>query len=173
MRKIISIVTLITAVVAVSTTANAQVTSQAATSGATIVAPISIVKDIDLNFGNVAVSTANGTVVLATGGTRTPTGGVTLPKSDVGTVAAASFTIGGQDNYTYSIELPTAEIMLKGVTEANTMTLTNVVSDPATTGTLATGAQTLLVGGTLNVAGSQPADVYSNTTGLTVTVNYN
>jgi hypothetical protein len=171
MRKILSLVTLFTAVVLVSTTAEAQV-SATAVSGATIVAPISIVKAVDLNFGNVAVSTVAGTVVLATGGARTFTGGITLPNQN-GTVTAASFTIGGQDNYTYSIALPTAAITLTGVTPANTMTLTTVVSDPATTGTLSSGAQTLLVGGTLNVAGGQPADVYSNATGLTVTVNYN
>jgi methionine-rich copper-binding protein CopC len=173
MKKIFTLVTLITAVVAVSTTANAQVTSEAASSGATIVAPISIVKDIDLNFGNVAVSAANGTVVLATDGTRTKTGGITLP-TNIGTVTAAKFTVGGQDDYTYTIGLPTAAIELKGTgTNTTPMTLTSVVSLPATTGTLASGAQTLLVGGTLNVAGGQPADVYSNNTGLTVTVNYN
>jgi hypothetical protein len=172
MKKIFALVTLITAVVAVSTTANAQVTSPAANSGATIVAPITIVKDVDLNFGNVAVSTVAGTVVLATDGARTLTGGITLPVN-TGTVTAAKFTVGGQDDYTYTIALPTAAITLTGVTPANTMTLTTVVSDPATTGTLSSGAQTLLVGGTLNVAGGQPADVYSNATGLTVTVNYN
>jgi hypothetical protein len=172
MRKILSLVTIITAVVAVSTTANAQVTSPAAASGATIVAPISIVKAGDLNFGNVAVSTVAGTVVLATDGARTLTGGITLPVN-TGTVTAAKFTVGGQDDYTYTIALPTAAITLTGVTPANTMTLTTVVSNPATTGQLTSGTQTLLVGGTLNVTGGQPADVYSNTTGLTVTVNYN
>jgi hypothetical protein len=172
MKKIFTLVTLITAAVAVSTTANAQATSPVAASGATIVAPITIVKDVDLNFGNVAVSAVAGTVVLATDGARTSTGGITLPVN-TGTVTAAKFTVGGQDDYTYTIALPTAAITLTGVTPANTMTLTTVVSDPATTGKLTSGTQTLLVGGTLNVIGGQLADVYSNTTGLTVTVNYN
>jgi methionine-rich copper-binding protein CopC len=173
MKKIFSLVTLITAVVAVSTTANAQVTSPAVISGVIIVAPITIVKDVDLNFGNVAVSGTAGAVVLATDGTRTKSGGITLP-NQAGSPTAAKFTVGGQDNYTYSIGLPTAAIELNGTgTNTTKMTLTSVVSLPATTGTLASGAQTLLVGGTLNVAGGQPADVYSNNTGLTVTVNYN
>jgi len=38
---------------------------------------------------------------------------------------------------------------------------------------LTAGAQTLLVGGTLNVAAAQAAGVYTNTTDMTVTVNYN
>jgi methionine-rich copper-binding protein CopC len=171
MRKIISIVTLITAVVAVSTNASAQVTSEAATSGATIVAPISIVKDIDLNFGNVAVSGTAGTVVLSTAGARTFTGGITLPTQD-GSVTAAKFTVGGESDYTYAITLP-ASIELAGVTAANKMTLDSFVSLPLTTGQLASGTQTLLVGGTLNVLGGQPADTYSNDTDLKVTVNYN
>jgi hypothetical protein len=173
MKKIFTLVTLITAAVAVSTTANAQATSPVAASGATIVAPITIVKDVDLNFGNVAVSAVAGTVVLATDGARTSTGGITLPVN-TGTVAAAKFTVGGQDDYTYTIALPTADITLNGTgTNTTPMTLTSVVSLPATTGKLTSGTQTLLVGGTLNVIGGQLADVYSNTTGLTVTVNYN
>src|SRR5258707_1566105 len=56
-----------------------------ATATATIVAPIAISKTVDLNFGNVAVIAA-GTVVLApVDGSRTKTGGVTLP-STIGTV---------------------------------------------------------------------------------------
>jgi len=47
------------------------------------------------------------------------------------------------------------------------------VSDPLTTGTLTGGAQTVNVGATLNVEGGQAAGVYTNTTDLTVTVNYN
>jgi hypothetical protein len=53
------------------------------------------------------------------------------------------------------------------------MTLDSFVSLPLTTGQLASGTQTLLVGGTLNVLGGQPADTYSNDTDLKVTVNYN
>jgi hypothetical protein len=53
------------------------------------------------------------------------------------------------------------------------MTVGTFVSDPLTTGTLTGGAQTVNVGATLNVEGGQAAGVYTNTTDLTVTVNYN
>jgi hypothetical protein len=66
------------------------------TATATIVTPISIIKTVDMNFGNVAVqSTTGGTAVLSPAGIRTATGGVTLPVTP-GTVTAASFTVNGQ-----------------------------------------------------------------------------
>src|SRR5271165_4561315 len=81
-----------------------------ASASATIVTPISIVKNVDMNFGNVAVSaTIAGTAILAPAGTRTTggAGGVTLPAT-AGTVSAASFTVSGQASYTYAITLPSS-----------------------------------------------------------------
>ncbi|MHB9141405.1 MAG: DUF4402 domain-containing protein, partial [Paludibacter sp.] len=63
-----------------STTVMAQATASAnATAAATIVTPIAITKTVDMNFGNVAVGASAGTVILAPAGTRTTSGGVTLP----------------------------------------------------------------------------------------------
>jgi hypothetical protein len=76
--------------------------SATATASATIITPIAISKTVDMNFGNIAVSGTGGTVVLAPAGTRTSTGGVTLPVV-AGTVAAASFTVTGLSTYTFSI----------------------------------------------------------------------
>ena len=150
----------------------AQATATASAS-ATIITPITIVKDVDMNFGNVAVSaTLGGTVVLAPAGTRTTggAGGVTLPAT-VGTVAAASFTVSGQANYTYAITLPTTKTITSG---ANTMTVDNFTSNPSATGTLSgAGSQTLTVGATLNVSAAQASGVYTNASGVPVTVNYN
>ncbi len=152
-------------------TAFAQVSSTA-TSTATIVTPISIAKTIDMNFGNVAVSATAGTVVLAPAGTRTPTGGVTLPVT-AGTVTAASFTVTGTAGYTYAITLPTTAVTL--INGTFNMTAAAFTSTPTTTGTLsAGGTQTLNVGATLAVAASQAAGLYASTaSGFTVTVNYN
>lgn len=147
--------------------------SATATATATIVTPISITKTVDMNFGNVAVrSSAGGTVVLSPAGVRTATGGVTLPTTAPGTVAAASFTVAGTGTYTYAITLPsTATTITSG---ANTMTVNTFTSTPSGTGTLAAGGtQTLNVGATLNVAAAQPAGVYVSGTPFTVTVNYN
>jgi hypothetical protein len=151
-------------------TSFAQVTATASTT-ATIITPIAIEKDVDMNFGNIAVSpTLGGTVVLPTSGARTKTGGVTLPVV-TGTVSAASFTVTGEGNSTYSITLPSSAIILTG--PSGTMTVENFVSTPSNTGTLSSGTQEVKVGATLNVSAAQAAGTYTNESGLFVTVNYN
>ena len=166
-------VLVIAAIAIVSANSSFAQASATAAASATIVTPITIVKVTDMNFGNVAVSATNpGTVILATTSSRTTGGtGVTLP-AVTGTVAAANFTVSGQANYTYAITLPSS-ITITGPASA-TMTVNGFVSNPATTGTLsAGGTQTLLVGATLNVSAAQAAGVYTNATGVAVTVNYN
>jgi len=164
------------ALVAFATNSNAQATTQASAE-ATIVTPISIVKDVDMNFGNVAVQAATGgTVVLATDGTRLPggAGGVTLPIV-TGTVSAASFTVSGTAGYAYNVTLPSPSVTLTRSSGGQTMTASNFTSDPTTnTGVLdaTTGNQTLNVGATLNVAAGQVAGVYTCAS-FDVTVNYN
>ncbi len=146
--------------------------SATATATGTIVTPISIENAEDMNFGNVAVqSTSGGTVVLAPSGSRSVTGGVTLPAIE-GTVSAASFDIEGAPNYTYSISLPSAATTVSS--GSNTMTVNAFTSDPSTTGTLsASGIETINVGATLNVDAAQASGVYESETPFTVTVNYN
>ena len=151
-------------------TSFAQVTATASTT-ATIITPIAIEKDVDMNFGNIAVSpTLGGTVVLPTSGARTKTGGVTLPVV-TGTVSAASFTVTGEGNSTYSITLPSSAITL--TSPSGTMTVENFVSTPSNTGALNNGSQEVKVGATLNVGAAQPAGTYTNESSLFVTVNYN
>jgi len=152
-----------------SANAFAQANATASTT-VTIVTPIGITKSVDMVFGNIATTTASGTVVLGTDGTRTPNGGVTLPAS-TGTVTAASFAVTGSGSYTYTISLPSSPIALSGITTG--VTVGAFVSNPAPTGTLSTGAQTVNVGATLNIPASTAADTYKNTSGLRVTVNYN
>jgi hypothetical protein len=157
------------AVLGFSNSSFAQATATASCS-ANIITPITIVKTVDMNFGNVAVSaTTAGTVVLAPAGTRSGTGGVTLPAT-TGTVAAASFTVSGQSGYTYAITLPSTCTISSGT---NTMTVNSFTSTPSATGTLSSGTQTLTVGATLNVIAGQASGAYTNSTGVPVTVNYN
>lgn len=150
------------------------VTDYAPTS-ATIITPITIVKATDMNFGNIGVNASLGTVVLVPAGTRSATGGVSLPVALAGTVTAASFTVSGNANNTYSITLPTT-LTITRAAGTETMTVNTFTSTPtvALGGTLsAGGTQTLNVGATLNVAGGQVAGVYTNATGFAVSVNYN
>ncbi|QQL48893.1 DUF4402 domain-containing protein [Mucilaginibacter ginkgonis] len=172
MKKVYLLFFIVTGfVIAGSRSAKAQA-SATATSTANIVTPISIAKTADMAFGNLSTSGTAGTVVLTPAGSRTKTGGVTLPAT-TGTVAAAAFTVSGVAAYTYAITLPSGTVTLSS--GANTMTISTFTSNPGTTGTLsAGGTQTLSVGATLNVGASQAAGTY--TTGaspFTVTVNYN
>jgi hypothetical protein len=170
MKTTLKLAVLTIALVTLTATTFAQV-SATANASATVITPIAISKTIDMNFGNIAVSpTVAGTVVLAPAGTRTKTGGVTLP-AVTGTVTAASFTVSGLGTSTYSITLPTT-ITLTG-NPSGSMTLNNFTSTPSGTGALTAGSQTLLVGGTLNVSAAQAAGTYTNTADMTVTVNYN
>jgi hypothetical protein len=153
--------------------------SATAVATANIVSPIAITKTLDLNFGNIAVGAAAGTVVMDPAGLRTPTN-VTLPVI-TGTVTPATFTVSGTASYTYAITIPaaaTTTTISDGA--AHTMTVNNWTSTPSGTGTLdgVTGQQTLTVGATLNIGASQASGSYSSsnaggTGDFTVTVNYN
>ena len=149
---------------------HAQATATA-TATATVVTPISIAKNADMSFGNLAVQTATGgTVVLAPAGTRTRTSGVTLPAT-TGTVTAASFTVTGNGSYTYAITLP-ATVTLTHSGGVQTMTASSFTSNPSVTGALSSGTQDIAVGATLTVAAAQLAGVYTSGN-FSVTVNYN
>ena len=154
----------------VSVMASAQVTATAKASS-TIVTPIGITNTKNMDFGNVAINaSAGGTVVLAPAGTRTSTGGVTLPAT-AGTVAAAEFNVTGANNYTFSITLPSTSHEIKS--GSNTMSVTGFTSTPTPTGTLSAGSAIVKVGATLNVSAGQAAGTYTSVTPFEVTVNYN
>ena len=150
----------------------AQATATAAAS-ANVIAPISMIKNVDMNFGNIAVSmSTGGTVSLVPSGTRSTggAGGVTLPATS-GTVAAASFTVSGNASYTYAISL-TATVTITNGTQS--MTVNGFSSIPSSTGALSTGGtQTINVGAVLNVSAGQNSGSYTNSSGVPVTVNYN
>ncbi len=148
---------------------NAQAADATATATATVATAIGIAKTVDMSFGTIGGGATTGTVILATDGSRTTSGGTIILAGGPG--AAASFNVTGEGSNTYSITLP-ASTSLTGPGPA--MTANTFVSLPATTGTLTAGAQTLLVGATLAVddSATQTAGVYTSAA-FTVTVNYN
>jgi hypothetical protein len=168
MKNITKLFAIAIAIIGFSATSFAQVTGHASTS-ATILTPIAITKNTDMNFGNVAINNTTGTVILATNSARSFTGGITFPVV-TGTVAAAKFTVTGETNATYSISLPASVTLTNG---ANSMIVDAFTSTPSGTGALAAGTQEILVGATLNVGASQASGTYTNAADLAVTVNYN
>ena len=153
--------------------------SASAASSATIITPLTIAKTTnttasDLNFGNIASTLAAGTVTVDPNGGRTALNGATLPTGNLGVPTAASFTVTGLANSIYSIALPD-DFTIEGPSGSAPMTVGSFTSSPtvAAGGVLTGGTQVLKVGATLSVNASQAAGLYTNSSALTVTVNYN
>ena len=160
--------------VTVSTFAQATSTA-AATSTATIVTPILITKNVDMNFGNIATNLLGGTVTLpaTAAANRSFTGNITLT-SVAGTVSAAKFTVTGEDTYTYSTTLPVGNLTITRVSGSETMIVNGwSTSATGTIGATSSGTEEIYVGATITVAGNQVPGVYVSGTPFNVTVNYN
>lgn len=173
MKKITSIIAIVTLSIAFSTSATAQTAT--ATASATIVTPITIVKGTDMVFGNVAVLGTLGTVVLAptSAAGRSTTGGVTIAAANGGSSpTAAKFTVSGQGNYAYTITLPSSASLTGPGTAMTVNAFTSSIGTDLTLGALTGGTQIVYVGATLNVAATQTEGAYTTTT-FPVTVAYN
>lgn len=122
-----------------------------------------------LSFGTF-VAGNGGTVTVNSNGLRSADGGVVLIPSSYGT--AAEFTITGDGDATFTIELP-ANGFVKLTGPGPDMTVNDFTRTPSAAEVQLSpgGAQTLSVGGTLNVGSSQTPGAYSGT--FTVIVNYN
>ncbi|MEI7897342.1 MAG: DUF4402 domain-containing protein [bacterium] len=154
--------------------AAAQIT-KSAYAEATIISPLAFTKEVDMNFGNVAVINAIGTVVLSPASVRSSTGGATPVANPTGTVTAASFTVNGTPTAQIIVTLPASPPGINVIHTNGTdlMNVTTFVSNPATGFLLpAGGLQTLTVGATLNTGASQLPGVYHTATDFNVTVNY-
>lgn len=146
-----------------------------ATSTSTVIAPIQILKAADLAFGSFAAGSSLGTVTVSTNGTRSKTGGVTLTGG--GGISAAKFDVTGSGTLTYSISWTGSSTSL--ASGGDTMTFTRVadltgggaVTGDVSSGALTAGAQSIYVGGVLDVGVNQPAGNYSGT--VSATVEYN
>lgn len=144
--------------------------------GGEIIAPLTIVKDINLEFGKLAVqASTSGTIVLTPAAATSPTatGGVTLMTGTTRT--AAKYNVGGAASYGYAITVPATSVTI--TSGLNTMTITDftfgsAIGHTLSGGTLSAGGiDDFYVGGTLNVAAAQVVGVYTGT--FTVSVNYN
>lgn len=144
-----------------------------ANASATVTTPVSVLRITGgMSFGNIAPSGTVSAVTLAPEGTRSFTGSAfALPGS--GPIAAI-FQVTGESGFSYAITLPVS-VQLINTTSGGSQVLlaTNFVSNPAGTGLLTGGVQTLLVGATLQLTANAVPGVYSTTTPFAVTVNYN
>ncbi len=163
MKKILTTLSIL---IALLSTGTAFAATASANATASIVAAISIAKVTDLQFGNIVAGVGATTVSLSTLGVRSGDGTPVLG----GVVTPASFLVSGNLVATYSITLPTTTTLTR-TAGAETMTVTGFISNPSGTGILTAGAQSLLVGATLNVGAGQVAGVYSGTFDVSVAYN--
>lgn len=165
------IFTLAIAILGFSASSFAQIptgTFAIANASATMLTPLKIEKNQDLNFGNIASSMEAGTAVLTTAGGISRTGGVAILKNI--TPTAAQFTVTGDQNQKYSMDAPASIELTSGSTKL-TLVLdygTNTASGNVLTG----GSSVIKVGGTLSVPANTVAGIYTNTKDLKITVAY-
>jgi hypothetical protein len=151
-------------VTAKDTSAN-KTTTKTFTITITVDAPIALVNNTALSFGGI-VPTAAGTVTISPAGVRSFSN-VTLVNQAPG--SAASFTVSGAPNATYSITVPLSNTLTG---PGAPMTVGSFLTSPSSTGTLSSGGtQTLTLGAQLTVNSGQVAGVYSRT--FTLMVAYN
>ena len=171
MRKFIFFATILMIAFTTNAVAQSEATTTAA-STATVITPISILKTVDMNFGNLVATAAGGAIVLPTTGPRT--GDTAILAGPDGTVTTAQFTVSGESGYTYGITLPSTPFNVSNSdTVPATMAVGTFVSSPDATGTLTAGTETLIVGATITLLADQASGIYSNATDLIVTVFYN
>lgn len=145
----------------------APVTS-AATGRAALLSPLSMIKNGDLDFGELVVAGAGTAVVDPVSGSVSTTGAVT--KAGTG-AHPATFISTGSKNAIVHIRLPTAPITLTRVGGTETMIVSNWTLDGAANRRIPiTDTFMFAVGATVNVAAGQADGTYAGT--FTVTVQY-
>lgn len=135
---------------------------------AEVVAPITLTHTTGatLDFGTFTTGDAGGTIVVTRAGNGSATGDVTLVQGSA--EAADQFTVAGDPSRSFSITTGGGSVS-NGGTSPVTMAF---ITDARGNHTLDTsGAAAFSVGGTLTVAGGEPAGVYTGSYEVTVAYN--
>ncbi|HEX2559854.1 MAG TPA: DUF4402 domain-containing protein [Phenylobacterium sp.] len=139
-----------------------------ATASITILAPITVTKDTDLQLGSIVVSGA-GSYQLAGNGTVTDTAGTVDAFAGGVTPAVATFDITADASATYDVDVADDVTLTSG---ANTLTLsTSEAGLVVNGGTGLSGNRTVSVGGRIVFAGTEPAGTYTGTVNLQAAYN--
>ena len=169
MTRIITI-TLILLLFSAKVWSQASITAQAY---AEVIAALTATETSQMNFGRFSPEVQGGLIVLTPGGERNSMGSVILGG---GNAQPGIFTITGEPEATFSIQLPQGPAYLTHQGSNNTMQLTDWQSDPPSgtgSGTLAEGYQNVSIGATLIVGSMQdnPVGIYTGTFSLTFAYN--
>lgn len=166
-KNLTKALTLVIGMIGLSLTSNAQTATGNAS--ATIISPIGLTAETPMAFGSVMSGQAGTVQLPVSGGPRVATD---VALSSIGISSAATFSVTGEANYTYSISLP-ATATLTHSNAVDVMTVNNFLTDqPENIGTLSgTGNGVFTVGATLNVGAGQLSGQYLGTYDVTVAYN--
>jgi len=179
MKKSLIIIVAIIMIAGLTNRVMAQVTLTGNTAGAELVQVLTITNSTPLHFGVIGITSGTaGTVVMTTAGLRTP-GAATTTIINTGTPSTvAQFDLTGTTDAVYTIGLPLTIDITTGIGTGNYATsigslVVNVdAAGEATavgaTGTLALGASSFLMSGTLTIKAAQELGVYAGTYDVTV-----
>lgn len=137
-----------------------------ATGNALIIHPVSVTKVSDMDYGDVAVTTAGTAVLEPNADAFSTTGGVTKVG---GSPHCAEFAGAAQSSSVVNIKIPTQASTLTRVGGTETMTVNNWTLQGQSRRALAKAESfTFRVGGTLNVAAGQVEGTYVGTFAVSV-----
>lgn len=129
---------------------------------ANVIAPLTITKTADLNFGDITHNNAAGTVTVDTAGVRTVGGAA---EAAGGTVTASAYNVGGSGTKAYTITVPGSSTITNGT---DTITVDTYLDSKGGTSSLTGGADSFTVGATLNFVGTESTGAYLGTFNMQV-----
>lgn len=154
----------------------AQSVSSASVTGhitAEVITVFSATEISQMNFGRFYPGPEGGEIILTPQSTVSVIGSV---YKEAGSQTAASFYVSGHTGVSFTVTLPQEPVVLKHVSSARTMVISDWVSIPGTgtgAGILQDGAQMVYVGATLKVGTLEdnPVGIYAGS--YTITFDFN
>jgi hypothetical protein len=127
----------------------------------------------EMNFGRFSPGPEGGEIIL------TPDGSVSVLGSiykGTGAHNAATFSLSGESNASFTIILPEDPVVLRHVSDARTMTIENWMSSPGPgtgTGVLMDGSAVVYIGATLRIGSTEetPVGIYTGTYSISFAFN--
>lgn len=140
---------------------------------AEVIAVYSATETSQMNFGRFSPGYQGGEIILTPQGNISVLGSV---QAGIGMYNAASFSLSGDPNASFTVSLPDEPVVLKHVSAAWSMVIDDWISSPADetgAGILMNGEQIVYIGATLKVGPPEdnPVGIYTGT--YTVTFDFN
>lgn len=148
--------------------------TESTTAEVSIIRPLVLTKEDDLNFGRIARGTGDNTITIAASADTvvvTGTGGAaSAPGTGVDTAKRAHFTITGEDATGYTVTIPANVNLSKGSGDPIVLTLTNSLTADPNKGVIGTDDE-FFVGGSFPITALTESGAYTATFDVIATYN--